>query len=317
MPKLPLPPRTAQNSSGSLSAQTRRSRPSAVTISTACTWSAAKPKLAAERAHAAAEGVADDADVGRRAAQPGEPVVGGGLEDPLPLHAGLDAGDAALGVDGEALHPAGGDHQRAGGVADRPVPGGLDGDAQVVRDGPGDGGGDVVGAGGADRDGRGVLDGDVPGGDLGGHAVVARGVDRAVDLAAQLVDGAGRERRHEGVEDRVAQDGGRQRLGLLGETHQGVFLFAAAAVAADRMARGGDRAARSDGGRVAAPPWRILASRLGRPLAGAGPRAKGVPPAPPAWKHAASCASESSARSRSRVPTAARWTSAGPSPGRC
>ena len=66
--------------------------------------------LAAQRAHAAAEGVADDADVGRRAAQPGETELGGGLEDPDPLHAGLDAGDAALRVDGHALHPAGGDH---------------------------------------------------------------------------------------------------------------------------------------------------------------------------------------------------------------
>ena len=47
IPKLPLPPRTAQNrstSSGSvLSARTSRTAPSAVTIVNRVTWSAAKP----------------------------------------------------------------------------------------------------------------------------------------------------------------------------------------------------------------------------------------------------------------------------------
>ena len=42
-PKRPWPPRTAQNSSGSLAAVTRWTRPSAATSSTARTWSAAKP----------------------------------------------------------------------------------------------------------------------------------------------------------------------------------------------------------------------------------------------------------------------------------
>ena len=44
-PKLPPPPRTAQNRSGSVSASTRRSTPSAVTMSTARTASAARPCL--------------------------------------------------------------------------------------------------------------------------------------------------------------------------------------------------------------------------------------------------------------------------------
>jgi hypothetical protein len=117
------------------------------------------------------------------------------------------------------------------------VPGGLDGDAQVVRDGPGDGGGHVGGTGGADRDRRSVLDGDVPGGHLGGQPVVARGIDRTVDLAAQPVDGADRERRHQGVENLVTEDGGGQ-LGLLGETHEGGFPL---------RGRGGGRG--SDGSR--------------------------------------------------------------------
>jgi hypothetical protein len=67
--------------------------------------------LAAERPHATAQGVADDADVGRRAAQPDQAVLGRGLEQPDPLDARLHAGGAALRVDRQALHPAGGDHQ--------------------------------------------------------------------------------------------------------------------------------------------------------------------------------------------------------------
>jgi hypothetical protein len=43
MPKFPFPPRTARNSSGSLSGQTFRIAPSAVTISTVTTWSEEKP----------------------------------------------------------------------------------------------------------------------------------------------------------------------------------------------------------------------------------------------------------------------------------
>ena len=43
MPNRPWPPRTAQKSSGSVWAVTLRIRPSAVTSSTAVTWSAANP----------------------------------------------------------------------------------------------------------------------------------------------------------------------------------------------------------------------------------------------------------------------------------
>jgi hypothetical protein len=106
----------------------------------------------------------------------------------VPRDAGLHPCGAPQRVDPQALHAAGGDHHRAGGVADRPVPGGLDGDGQALRPGEGDGHGDVLGAGGADRDGRRVLDGDVPGGHLGGqpgpHGVVD---DAMVALLDDLV----------------------------------------------------------------------------------------------------------------------------------
>ena len=58
--------------------------------------------LAGEPAEAAAERVADDADVGRRAGQRGEAVLGGGLGDLDPQRAGRAAGDARLGVDLDA-----------------------------------------------------------------------------------------------------------------------------------------------------------------------------------------------------------------------
>ena len=164
--------------------------------------------LATQRAHAPTERVADDPDVGRRPAQPRQPELGGGLHHADPPDAGLDAGDAALGVDVHPLHAAGGDHQRAGGVADGAVTGGLDGDPQVVRDRPGDGGGDVGRAGGAHRDGGGVLDGDVPGVHLGGQPVVTGGVDGAVHLAAEVVDIGRRDRRGQGVEDGVVEGDG-------------------------------------------------------------------------------------------------------------
>ena len=59
---------------------------------------------AAEPAEAAAERVADDADVGRRAGERGEADLRGGAGDVEPLGAGLDARDAVALVDLDAAH---------------------------------------------------------------------------------------------------------------------------------------------------------------------------------------------------------------------
>ena len=69
----PPPPRSAQNSSGSGRASVRMWRPSAVTSSIAMTLLHAKPCLRREPAQAAAERVADDADV----AAPSRPAARG------------------------------------------------------------------------------------------------------------------------------------------------------------------------------------------------------------------------------------------------
>ena len=106
-----------------------------------------------------------------------------------------------------------------------------------------------------DRDRRGVLHGDVPGGDLGGEAVVAGGVDRAVHEAAQLLDVLGGERLRQGRDGhgagghRFVQDDGRLGPTGLGERH-GV----------PSRGRGGSRGS----GRRVGRGWRD-ARRVGRP----------------------------------------------------
>jgi hypothetical protein len=75
------PPRSAQNSSGSVSAVARRATPSAVTSSIARTWSAAHPYRRPEQAQAAAEEVADRADGGEGPGERREAVLGGRLGD--------------------------------------------------------------------------------------------------------------------------------------------------------------------------------------------------------------------------------------------
>ena len=57
---------------------------------------------AGQPAHAAAQRVAGDADVGGGAVQRGEAMGARGLDDVLPEGARADAGDAPLGVDGDA-----------------------------------------------------------------------------------------------------------------------------------------------------------------------------------------------------------------------
>ena len=90
--------------------------------------------LAGEPAHAAAERVADDADVGRRAVQGDEAVLGRGADDLLPEHARADARLARLGVDLDAAELVRADQDGVGEVAERAdaVTGALGGDAQAV-----------------------------------------------------------------------------------------------------------------------------------------------------------------------------------------
>jgi len=87
-PKLPPPPRSAQNRSGSCSWLARTSRPS-------------------QEAHAAADGVADHADVRRGARQRGQPVPGRGVHHVEPDDARLHPGGPGHRVDLDAAHPFG------------------------------------------------------------------------------------------------------------------------------------------------------------------------------------------------------------------
>ena len=94
-----------------------------------------EPVATAEPAHAAAEGVADDAHVRGRPVQGGQPVLGGQGPDVPPLDARLHPRGAARRIDRGSAHARGVDQKRALEVAawTGPVPGGLDGDAQSGR----------------------------------------------------------------------------------------------------------------------------------------------------------------------------------------
>ena len=102
-PNAPPPPRIAQNRSGSGAVGADElavggddlGREDAV---------GAQAVAAGEEADAAAERVADDADVVRGAGESGEAVLPGRADDVAPQRAGLDAGDAVGGVDLHAAH---------------------------------------------------------------------------------------------------------------------------------------------------------------------------------------------------------------------
>ena len=99
MPKLPPPPRTAQKRSASRCGVGDDDAPVGGHDLHGADAVGGEAVLAGEPAQAAAEAVADDADVVRRAGQRGEPVLGGGADDVGPQRAGLGAGAAAVGVD--------------------------------------------------------------------------------------------------------------------------------------------------------------------------------------------------------------------------
>ena len=107
-PKLPPPPRSAQNSSGSFSWSTRRSLPVGGDELDRGDAVRRQAVLAGVPADAAAERVAGDADVGRRAVQRREAELGGARRRRRSHFApGADARDAALGVDLDAAQLVG------------------------------------------------------------------------------------------------------------------------------------------------------------------------------------------------------------------
>ena len=103
---LPVPPRSAQNSSGWCSASTRSCSPVAGDDVEGQDRVAAQAEGARQPADAAAERVADEPDVGRGARQRGEAELGGGRRQVGAQRTGLDAGAAALEVDLDAAHQA-------------------------------------------------------------------------------------------------------------------------------------------------------------------------------------------------------------------
>ena len=116
-------------------------------------------------AEAATQRIADHADVGRRAGERGEAMLGGGVRDVLPLRARLDPRDLLRGVDLHAAHPLELDEQDVVVPALGPgaVAGALRGDAQIVVARELDGR-DHVGRRLGDHDDRGPLVGrEVPG----------------------------------------------------------------------------------------------------------------------------------------------------------
>ena len=104
MPKLPPPPRTAQNRSGSFSRVDAADAPSAVTISTAATlW---RPGRAAGRASSDRRRACSRPRRRRVRSRPARPArTGRGLGDLGPQDAGLDPRRAARGVDLDPAHP--------------------------------------------------------------------------------------------------------------------------------------------------------------------------------------------------------------------
>ena len=99
-----------------------RASPSAVTTSMAVDRVGGEPVATAEPAHAAAEGVADDAHVRGRPVQGGQPVLGGQGPDVPPLGAPLHPRGAARRIDRGAAHARGVDQKRALEVAAWPAP---------------------------------------------------------------------------------------------------------------------------------------------------------------------------------------------------
>ena len=98
---------------GGCRASARTRSPSAVTSSNAVTALVCRPCLRASQPMPAAERVAGDAHVRRRAVQAREPVRGQARRDAVPLDAGADADAPGAGVDADLLERGDVQQQRA------------------------------------------------------------------------------------------------------------------------------------------------------------------------------------------------------------
>ena len=119
--------------------------------------------LAAQEAHAAAQGVPGDADIPGRARKRGQPVPGRGLHDAEPHRARLHARGPRQRIDLDAVHPVGLEQD---GVRQRPerhgvVPGALGRDPLAVVRGERGGSRDVVRRFGKYHRGRVLVGGEV------------------------------------------------------------------------------------------------------------------------------------------------------------
>ena len=193
-PKLPPPPRSAQNRSGSASAETCRTRPSAVTTSAPTQVVDRQPVPAHQPALAAAEREAGEARVADGAGGDGEAEALRLAVELAEAQAGAGDDDAALGVDGDPLERGEVEHDAA--VADaearHAVPAAAHGERQSAVAGGGEHGHDVVGVATARDDGGAAVDRAVEDGARVVVAAVAGDDDVAAHAAAQAARRGGR-----------------------------------------------------------------------------------------------------------------------------
>ncbi|RPK82053.1 hypothetical protein EES46_27885 [Streptomyces sp. ADI98-10] len=109
-----------------------------------------EPELPPQRPESAAQGVAHYADQRGRPVEGSEPVWRGGGDHLVPLGPGLHVCRTGEGVDGDRVHPAGGDEDPAGRGRGYAVAGRLDGDGEPLLGGEGHRGGHVLGRQGGD-----------------------------------------------------------------------------------------------------------------------------------------------------------------------
>ena len=187
-PKLPPPPRSAQKSSGLLSASTRFCSPAGVTSSIARTLLQASPCARPSQPRPPPRVSPATPTLGANPATAREPVLARGVGDLAGQSARLDPGDPCGGIDADRSHPRGLQQHRA---VDRPegpgaVAGRLRGNAQPVLERELDHGADVVGAGRLDDHIGALVDRQVPGPAGVVPAGIARPGQRAGEPRAEL-----------------------------------------------------------------------------------------------------------------------------------